>query len=168
MVVLRPVLFPNRSGAYDFLDQSQRLPCTDVGLVRMPVFGLANDVNFIIKALHWCVLWETARHQPARSLQMVLIPPDPETLGTVSTYADVHHPWHWLPRELSLSDIFHVSSCQQQLLRDNATWLQQVAVGGLTSRLRHAVGFRTTIVAPPTTSTGRCGWGSLPRRFSAS
>ena len=154
------------AAAYEAIAASQRLPCQDVGLVRMPAFGAANDINFLVKALHWCLLWGLGGGR-RRALQMVLVPPDPEVLATLGMRADVHRPWHWL-REHPLSEVFRVSQCQRQLLRDNSSWLQAVATRGLTPALRAAVSFRATIVAPPTTSTGRCNRVSLPRGFEAS
>ena len=161
-----PATTSRSAAAFELIAASQRRPCRDVCFVRMPAFGAANDINYLVKALHWCVLWGL-RGRRRQSLQMVLIPPDPETLATLNMLADVRRPWHWL-REHELSDAFRISECQEQLLRDNSSWLHEVATHGLTPTLRAAVAFRTTIVAPPTAATGRCNAKSLPREFEAS
>lgn len=149
--------------AYEFIGETQLAPCADVGLVRMPSFGVANDLNQVVKALHWVTMWERDR-----SLQLVLLPPDAKARAAVHMTLDVHHPWHWL-RQHPLSEALQLSACHRQLLAANASWLAAVAADGLTHALQLSApsGVRFTMVSPPPAAAGRCERGSLPPKFAS-
>ena len=109
--------------AYAYLDSVHRAPCvlgrTPLVVQRMPVLGIANDINYIVRAF-------ALAHRNKAGGQLLLLPPARAPAhGRVASNnreslvvgRSIENPWHWfdgLPRS-SLGDIFTPSACQERL-----------------------------------------------------
>lgn len=127
--------------AYQYLARTQAVPCKGkktISFARLSSFGVANDLNSAIKALHVA---------NARLSQLVFLPPDSANLLrlNLTSRPDVSHPWHWLPGQ-PLSDVLTLSACHRHLLDHNRSWLERVAEEGLTPRLQSALPFVTRLL----------------------
>ena len=101
--------------AYAYLEARHKAPCslghTPLMLQRLPVLGVANDINYVVRSFALAV------HHGAK---LLLLPPRearPEWMGLVADRDVDSSAWHWfdgLPGA-SLSSIFVPSSCQQLL-----------------------------------------------------
>ena len=127
--------------AYQYLARTQAAACKGkrtIAFARLSTFGVANDLNSAVKALHIA---------NARLSQLVFLPPAGADISTLSLASrpDVSHPWHWLPDQ-PLSDVLNLSACHRHLLEHNRSWLERVAAEGLTPRLQSALPFVTRLL----------------------
>ena len=127
--------------AYQYLARTQAAACKGkrtIAFARLSTFGVANDLNSAVKALHIA---------NARLSQLVFLPPAGADISTLNLASrpDVSHPWHWLPDQ-PLSDVLNLSACHRHLLEHNRSWLERVAAEGLTSRLQSALPFVTRLL----------------------
>lgn len=109
--------------AYKYLETAHRAPCTlgrtPLVVQRMPVLGIANDINYIIRGF-------ALSHRARAGGQLVLLPPDraPNHRGVAHNNRQalvegrtLDNPWHWfdgLPG-VKLGDLFTPSACQERL-----------------------------------------------------
>ena len=108
----------NCTYALDRINAVHRNPCvTGVGfsLVRLGAAGVANDINYLVKMLHFTLMHARAVRRP---FQLIMLPPAGSSLS-------VTHPWHWLQAH-GLSNIFRLSSCHEHLLQHNVSWLEEM------------------------------------------
>ena len=127
--------------AYQYLARTQVAACKGkrtIAFARLSTFGVANDLNSAIKALHIA---------NARLSQLVFLPPDGADLLrlNLASRSNVSRPWHWLPDQ-PLSDVLTLSACHRHLLEHNRSWLERVAAEGLTPRLQSALPFVTRML----------------------
>ena len=148
----------NCSRALTYIEASQRCPCTSqVGLlfVTMGAAGLANDINHLARMTHFTLMHTRATKRP---WQVVILPPKRLSNGAASSIElSVERPWHWLEGH-PLAEVFQLSTCHEQLLKQNISWLSSLARHVPTSELRHQ--------SPHPLVTLQIGWqdsGSLPK-----
>ena len=127
--------------AYQYLARTQVAACKGkrtIAFARLSTFGVANDLNSAVKALHIA---------NARLSQLVFLPPGGADLLrlNLASRPNVSRPWHWLPDQ-PLSDVLTLSACHRHLLEHNRSWLERVAAEGLTPRLQSALPFVTRML----------------------
>ena len=101
--------------AYEYLDGLHTAPCTPstkIVFKRMPTYGVANDLNEVLRAFAYAMRMKA---------QLVLLPPRAGLRAKLQSLAgtiDIQRPWHWMPRELGpLRSLLHESACQRLLVR---------------------------------------------------
>ena len=146
------------AAGYAHIDATHRRECpraSGVAFVRMGAFGVANDVNRVVRGLHVSI---------SRKMQLVLLPPDSQTRAMLpGPNATLDHPWHWLPPQRGLGDMLHLSACHEWLLRHNRSWLQRIEEEGVTDTAARAVPFRIRLLDLPWRTGVRPS--ELPRAF---
>ena len=108
--------------AYAYLESVHRAPCvlgrTPLVVQRMPVLGIANDINYVVRAF-------ALSQRKISEGQLVLLPPDraPGVKGkennrqSLAAGRTLDNPWHWfdgLPG-VHMADLFTPSACQERL-----------------------------------------------------
>ena len=109
--------------AYAFLEAAHRAPCvlgqTPLVVQRLPVLGIANDINYVARALALAM-------RKRFGGQLVLLPPArapshgraaSNNRQSIASGRTLETAWHWLDglEGASLSSIFTLSSCQLRL-----------------------------------------------------
>ena len=126
--------------AYRRLEQTQTKPCIGkrvLAFARLSSFGVANDLNNAVKALHIA---------NARLAQLVFLPPARTELLKLNLSLPSDAPWHWLPDQ-PLSDVLSLSACHRHLLQHNRSWLELVAAEGLSPELQAALPFSARMLS---------------------
>lgn len=109
--------------AYAFLEASHRAPCvlgqTPLVVQRLPVLGIANDINYVVRAL---ALSMRKRHGG----QLILLPPAKapshgrvasNNRQSIALGRNLENAWHWFDglSGATTSSLFTPSSCQLRL-----------------------------------------------------
>ena len=134
---LQPSAHASRCRRAVWVLESQHTPCTpDVNLafVRMGSNGVTNDINLLVKGLHYTMMHARLIQ---RKFHMVVLPPTASEQAQLGLNLSLKRPWHWA-HQYELSQVFNLSACHEQLVRDNASWLERVAAEGLTEELKRA------------------------------
>lgn len=113
--------------AYRFLESAHRAPCilgqTPLVVQRLPVLGIANDINYVVRALALAM-------RKRFGGQLLLLPPArapahgrvaSNNRQSIASGRTLENAWHWLDglEGASLSSMFSLSSCQMRLQQPN-------------------------------------------------
>ena len=106
-------------------------PDVNLAFVHMGSRGATNDINTLVRGLHFTLMHA---RRTRRKFQMVVLPPPASEQSHLGMNLTFKRPWHWA-QQYELSQIFNLSECHVKLSRENASWLERVAMEGFTQEL---------------------------------